>query len=66
MRYLCQIYSMYSVIINVSITLHFRYPVSMNKTLLNESLTKWLHLKRRHSAYRGSVKPNRICRLSET
>ena len=40
----------------------------MNKILLNESLTIWLLRKRRHSVYRGLLKPNRICRLivSET
>ena len=38
----------------------------MNKILLNEPLTKWLLLKRRHSVYHGLLKPNRICRLSET
>ena len=30
----------------------------MNKILLNEPLTKWLLLKRRHSVYRGLLKPN--------
>ena len=38
MKYLCQICSTYSVIIEVFIILHFR----MNKILLNEPLTKWL------------------------
>ena len=38
----------------------------MNKILLNEPLAKWLLLKRRHSAYHGLLKPNRICRLGET
>ncbi|KAF3421480.1 hypothetical protein E2986_13598 [Frieseomelitta varia] len=35
----------------------------MNKILLNEPLTKWLLLKRRHSVYHGLLKPNRICRF---
>ena len=38
----------------------------MNKILLNESLTKWLLLERRHSVYHGLLKPNWICRLGET
>ena len=38
----------------------------MNEILLNESLTEWLHLERRRSVYHGLLKPNRICRLSET
>ena len=38
----------------------------MNKILLNEPFTKWLFVERRHSAYRGLLKPNRICRLGET
>ena len=29
-----------------------------NKILLNEPLTKWLLLKKRHSAYHGLLKPN--------
>ena len=38
----------------------------VNKILLNEPLTKWLLLKKRYSAYHGLLKPNRICRFSET
>ncbi|KAK9299241.1 hypothetical protein QLX08_007686 [Tetragonisca angustula] len=38
----------------------------MNKILLNEPLTKWLLLERRHSVRHGLLKPNRICRLDET
>ena len=38
----------------------------MIKILLNEPLTKWLLLKRRHSVYHGLSKPNQICRRSET
>ena len=30
----------------------------MNKILLNEPLTKWLLLERRHSAFHGLLKPN--------
>ena len=46
MRYLHQICSVCSVVIKVFITLHFRL---MNKILLNEPLTKWLLLERRHT-----------------
>ena len=60
MRYLGQICSMYSVVIKVFVTLHFRYPVDEQDTV------KWLLLERRHSVYHGLLKPNRICRLSET
>ena len=38
----------------------------MNKILLNEPLTKWLHLERRHSVYHDLLKPNRICRNFRT
>ena len=61
MRYLHQISSMYSVVIKVFITLHFRL---MNKTLLNEQ--NGYSSKRRDSVYHGLLKPNRIYRLSET
>ena len=63
MKYLHQICSMYSVVIKVFITLHFRL---MNKILLNELITKWLLLKKTHSMYHGLLKPNRIYRFSET
>ena len=36
----------------------------MNKILLNEQLTKWLLLKRRHNVHHGLLKSNRICRLA--
>ena len=63
MKYLHQNCSIYSVVIKVFITLRFRL---INKILLNELITEWLLLKRRHSVYHGLLKPNQICRLSET
>ena len=38
----------------------------MNKILLNERLTKWLLLKRRHSVYYSLLKPNRISKNFRT
>ena len=63
MRYLDQICSLYSVVIKIFITLHFRYTMWTDKILLNEPFTKWLLLERRHS---GLLKLNRFCRLGET
>ena len=38
----------------------------MNEILLNETLTKWLLLEKRHSVYNGLLKPNWLRRFSET
>ena len=66
MRHLRQICSTYSVVIKVFITFHrISGTLLMTKILLNEPLTKWLLLERRHSVYHWFIEIE-FRRLGET